>query len=61
MIKLRDLIKEEECHCGDSCCSVNESLYNVSQDMKDGKFDAEDHPQVLYIRIWCNKFKDITR
>jgi len=46
MIKLRDLIKEEECHCGDSCCSVNESLYNVSQDMKDGKFD-EKNPQVL--------------
>ena len=45
MIKLKDLIKEEECHCGDSCCSVNESLYNVSQDMKDGKFD-EKNPQV---------------
>ena len=26
MIKLKDLIKEEECHCGDSCCSTKESV-----------------------------------
>ena len=26
MIKLRDLIKEEECHCGDSCCSTKEQV-----------------------------------
>tara|TARA_Y100001937_G_scaffold110988_1_gene157121 strand:+ start:998 stop:1312 length:315 start_codon:yes stop_codon:yes gene_type:complete len=26
MIKLKDLIKEEECHCGDSCCSTKEQV-----------------------------------
>ena len=26
MIKLKDLIKEEECHCGDSCCSTKQSV-----------------------------------
>ena len=26
MIKLEDLIKEEECHCGDSCCSTKEQV-----------------------------------
>ena len=26
MIKLKDLIKEEECHCGDSCCSIKEQV-----------------------------------
>ena len=26
MAKLKDLIKEEECHCGDSCCSTKEQV-----------------------------------
>jgi len=26
MIKLKDLLKEEECHCGDSCCSTKEQV-----------------------------------
>ena len=26
MIKLKDLIKEEECHCGDSCCTTKEQV-----------------------------------
>ena len=26
MIKLKDLIKEEECHCGGGCCSTKEQV-----------------------------------
>lgn len=32
MIKLRDLIKEEECHCGDSCCSTKEQVNEWTDD-----------------------------
>jgi len=35
MIKLKDLLKEEECHCGDSCCSTKESVNEeVIQEMR---------------------------
>ena len=26
MIKLKDLLKEEECHCGGGCCSTKEQV-----------------------------------
>ena len=32
MIKLKDLIKEEECHCGDSCCSTKEQVNEWTDD-----------------------------
>ncbi len=32
MIKLRDLIKEEDCHCGDECCSTKEQVNEWTDD-----------------------------
>tara|TARA_B100001094_G_scaffold80922_1_gene77117 strand:+ start:1962 stop:2321 length:360 start_codon:yes stop_codon:yes gene_type:complete len=43
MIKLKDLIKEEECHCGDSCCStkeqVNEEVITEKKEVKQVDID----------------------
>ena len=42
MIKLKDLIKEEECHCGDSCCSTKEQVNEeVITEKKDPPHDAK--------------------